>query len=79
MSATVSRQSDGWLRLLLRGRPHQVVGTAYAPYLLRWFVLPRNRFLNVYLQTFASSELLNSVSAPGAGGFMKLPHHNTPR
>ena len=80
MSATVSRPVEGgWLRILVARRPHQVVGPAHDPYLLRWFLLPRNRFVNVYLQTLASSELLNSVSAPSAGEFMKLPHHNTPR
>ena len=80
MSATVSRPVAAcWLHLLLQRRPHQVVGPTHAPYLMRWFVLPRNRFVNVYVQTLASSELLNSVSAPSAGEFMKLPHHNTPR
>ena len=57
MSATVSRPTgDGWLRPLLQRRPHQVVGTANAPYLERWFVVPRNRFLNVYLHTFIASD-----------------------
>ena len=73
MSATVSRPAaDGWLRLLLRRRPHQVVGTAYAPYLVRWFVLPRNRFLNVYLQTIASSGLLKHFHGLRAGKFVEL-------
>jgi hypothetical protein len=57
MSATVSQPVAAcWLHLLLQRRPHQVVGPAHAPFLLRWFVLPRNRFLNVYLQKFTASD-----------------------
>lgn len=57
MSATVSQPvAAGWLPLLLRRQPHQVVGTSHAPYLMRWFVLPRNRFLNVYLHKFIDSD-----------------------
>ena len=80
MSATVNAPSPGrWLLTLLSERPHQIIAAAHGPYLHRWFLIPRNRHLNIYLQTLASSELLNSVSAPGAGEFMKLPHHNTAR
>ncbi|MDV3133333.1 hypothetical protein [Mycobacterium sp. 29Ha] len=57
MSATISQPAaGGWLRLLLRRQPHQVVETSRAPYLVRWFVLPRNRFLNVYLHKFIASD-----------------------
>jgi hypothetical protein len=80
MSATVSYPTPGrWLGMLLRGQPHQIIRNSYAPYLHRWYLLPRNRRLNVYLQTLASSELLNCVSAAGAGECMKLPHHNMSR
>ena len=60
-------------------RPHQVVGPAHDPYLLRWFLLPRNRFVNVYLQTFTSSELLNSARALSAREFVQqldVPSHD---
>ena len=51
MSATVShRQPGAWLAALLHRRPHQIVGPADDQYLLRWLILPRNRFLNIYLQ-----------------------------
>jgi hypothetical protein len=57
MSATVSRaQAGGWLRVLLRGGPHQIVGPADRPYLLRWFVLPHNTFVNVYVHKFTGSD-----------------------
>jgi hypothetical protein len=45
----------GWLRVVRRGlkaAPHYRVGTEDDPYLLRWYVLPRNRFLNLYLHCF---------------------------
>ena len=47
---------EGWLRVLVTRRPHQVVGPAHDPYLLRWFLLPRNRFVNVYLHKFTASD-----------------------
>jgi hypothetical protein len=52
MSATVSRPvAGGWLAILLRGGPHQVVGPVGRPYLLRWFLLLHNRIPNVDLQS----------------------------
>src|SRR5262245_14050030 len=57
MSATVNRPVAAcWLHLLLQRRPHQVVGPTHAPYLMRWFVLPHNRFVNVRVQTFTASD-----------------------
>jgi len=71
MSATVSRPVAAcWLHLLLQRRPHQlVVGRTHAPYLMRWFVQPHNRFVNVFVQTRASSALLNSESTSRVGEF----------
>lgn len=54
-----------WLaRLLLprmraiaaRRLPDVVIGGYETPYLLRWHLLPRNRFLNVYLHQFRRSD-----------------------
>jgi hypothetical protein len=45
-----------WLRILLSGKPHFVIGSKENPYLLRWFLIPRNRFLNVYLHKFMRSD-----------------------
>ena len=45
-----------WLHLLLQRRPHQMVGPTHAPYLMRWFVLPHNRFVNVYVHKFPASD-----------------------
>ena len=33
-----------------------MVGPTHAPYLMRWFVLPHNRFVNVYVYTFTTSD-----------------------
>lgn len=41
-----------WFRGWLRGGPHFVVGPPRDPYLLRWYILPRNPLFNVYLHKF---------------------------
>jgi hypothetical protein len=41
-----------WLRQLLSGKPHFVIGSADRPYMLRWWLIPRNPFLCVYLHKF---------------------------
>lgn len=41
-----------WLSRLLSGKPHFYIGGESNPYLLRWFLIPRNRWLNVYLHKF---------------------------
>lgn len=41
-----------WLRTLLSGRPHFLIGTKNRPYMLRWYLVPRNPWLNVYLHKF---------------------------
>lgn len=52
---TTARQ---WLPYLLRGKPHQVIfnNNDPTPYLLRWYIIPRNRHLNVYLHKFLRSD-----------------------
>ncbi len=34
----------------------QIIGTAENPYLLRWFILPRNRWFNIYYHVFCRSD-----------------------
>ena len=50
--------SLGALRGLVADRrpPDQTIGDPDRPYLLRWYVIPRNRFLNVYLHRFLRSD-----------------------
>jgi hypothetical protein len=44
VSATISiPKGNGWLRGLFSGQPHQLIGAAGRPYLLRWFLIPPNR------------------------------------
>ena len=38
--------------LIARRAPDFIVGGSDDPYLRRWFVIPRNRFMNVYLHEF---------------------------
>lgn len=45
-----------WLRKWLTGTPHFIIGGEHNPYLLRWFVIPRNSFLNIYLHKFKRSD-----------------------
>ena len=41
-----------WLRTLLSGKPHFYIGGKENPYLLRWYLIPRNRWFNIYLHKF---------------------------
>ncbi|MGU3650626.1 hypothetical protein [Mycolicibacterium sp. A43C] len=45
-----------WFRRLLSGHPHQVIGGSDRPYLRRWYVIPRNPVLNVYVHQFLRSD-----------------------
>lgn len=36
----------------MKRKPDFIVGTEDNPYLLRWYLIPRNRFANVYLHEF---------------------------
>jgi len=38
------------------GQPHQIIGGPDDPYLLRWYVIPRNPWLNVYVHKFMRSD-----------------------
>src|SRR5688572_15264894 len=41
-----------WLRILLSGNPHFIIGSVSNPYLLRWYILPRNKRFNLFLHKF---------------------------
>jgi len=57
VSATISTPARRrWLTQWLSGLPHQVIGDPDAPYLLRWFIIPRNRFCNIYWHRFLASD-----------------------
>lgn len=41
-----------WIRILFSGKPHFYIGGTENPYLLRWYLIPRNSWFNVYLHKF---------------------------
>lgn len=43
-------------RIMARRAPDVIIGTAIDPYMHRWYVLPRNRWLNLYLHHFWRSD-----------------------
>jgi hypothetical protein len=47
---------DRLLGIILTREPDFIVGGVTDPYLLRWWVIPRNRFFNVYLHLFLRSD-----------------------
>lgn len=42
--------------LLLSRSPDFVIGPAESPYLLRWWIIPRNRFFNIYLHRILADD-----------------------
>ena len=45
-----------WIRNRILNRPDLIVGPEKDPYMIRWFVIPRNRFCNVYLHNFLKDD-----------------------
>jgi len=45
-----------WIGRLFSGRPHFYIGGTQRPYLLRWYLLPRNRWMNLYLHKFCRDD-----------------------
>ena len=43
-----------WFRKKLK--PHYIIGSHDNPYLLRWYLFPRNRWFNVYLHKFCRDD-----------------------
>lgn len=48
--------ADRLIARITRRAPDVVIGGHDRPYLRRWWVIPRNRFLNVYLHEFLRSD-----------------------
>ena len=48
--------ADRLIARISRREPDVVIGGQDRPYLLRWWVIPRNRFFNVYLHQFLRSD-----------------------
>lgn len=73
------RSLKKWLLGWLRGGPHFVIGDPNDPYLFRWYVLPRNPLINVYIHKFMRDDddramhdhPWPSVSLVLAGGYVE--------
>ena len=52
----MARIADWLIARVTRRPPDFVIGGELHPYLRRWWVIPRNRFLNVYLHQFLRSD-----------------------
>lgn len=52
----MNRIAEFFVRRITRRQPDFVIGGWSRPYLLRWFVIPRNRVFNVYLHCFMRSD-----------------------
>lgn len=53
---TVRMAARYLMRWAMRRDPDFIVGGGPRPYLQRWYVLPRNRLLNIYLHRFLRSD-----------------------
>jgi hypothetical protein len=45
-----------WRKVASHRQPDFVIGPEDSPYLKRWWLIPRNRFLNIYLHQFLVSD-----------------------
>lgn len=52
MLRVIWQRLAAWFCGWLHGGPHFIVGSADRPYLLRWYIIPRNPLFNVYLHKF---------------------------
>lgn len=43
---------SNWIARMFRREPDFHIGGRIDPYMLRWYVIPRNRFFNIYLHKF---------------------------
>lgn len=53
MTTPVAPNNKNWLKKLISGEPHLIIPhDIYGVYLKRWYVIPRNRKLNIYIHQF---------------------------
>lgn len=45
-----------WFEKIAKRHPDFIIGGKENPYMLRWWVIPRNRFFNIYLHRFLRSD-----------------------
>lgn len=56
LAPLILRLAPRLISLSERRRPDVVIGGDAAPYLLRWWLIPRNRWFNIYLHHFMRSD-----------------------
>lgn len=56
LSRLFARFSNVLISRAAKRPPDFVIGERDAPYLLRWWLIPRNRFFNLYLHRFCQSD-----------------------
>jgi hypothetical protein len=57
LSSWMVRGLQGWARSKMVSRPPDfIIGDPTHPYLLRWWVIPRNRWFNIYLHRVIRSD-----------------------
>lgn len=49
--------ADWLIKRTTRRPPNYIIGMADSPYMLRWWVIPRNRFFNVYLHNIKRDDV----------------------
>lgn len=54
--AETGRRLWKWFRGWLHGGPHFIAGPRDNPFLHRWYILPRNPLLNIYVHKFLRSD-----------------------
>lgn len=63
--------------------PNEIIGGDKDPYMLRWFIIPRNRLMNIYLHFFLRDDddrALHdhpwwSISIPLTKGYIEVTHN----
>jgi hypothetical protein len=45
-----------WFKKIAGSRPPDFVIGGDSPYMLRWWIIPRNKFFNIYLHRFLRSD-----------------------
>lgn len=57
MSTTSTRPSvRHWFHRLVSGKPHQIIGSGSNPYMHRWYLVPTNPWVKVYVHKFLRSD-----------------------
>jgi len=51
-----TRFADRLFSFAIRSAPDEIIGGQDNPYMLRWWLVPRNRLMNVYLHLFLRSD-----------------------